>query len=74
MPWLDVCTSLEQWLLLSGIKDGLLFKALSGGYDRIDLNKNKKMSAGVFLLNFRHNLMDVPLQNGGEMTMLAAGI
>ena len=43
MPWLDVCTSLEQWLLLSRIKDGLLFKAFSGGYDRIDLNKNKKM-------------------------------
>jgi hypothetical protein len=49
MPWLDVCTLLEQWLLLSGIKDGLLFKAFSGGYDRIDLNKNEKkiIEAGI---------------------------
>jgi len=38
---------------------GSFFRTFSGGYNRVDLNKNEKMFAGVFLFNFRQNLANI---------------
>jgi hypothetical protein len=58
-PWLDVPALLYLWLHFSRIQDGFLFRAFIAGSDGIDLAENRKPSPGLFLLNFRHNLVDI---------------
>ena len=42
-PWLDVCFLLDNWLKISNIKHGFLFRPFSSGFDRFDIMKNDKM-------------------------------
>ncbi|OJD10123.1 hypothetical protein AJ78_08734 [Emergomyces pasteurianus Ep9510] len=58
VPWFDVPSLLVEWLNQSGIRSGYLFRGFDAS-DQPSLEKNSKLTPGVFLQNFRHNLSDI---------------
>ncbi|PGH15757.1 hypothetical protein GX50_09006 [[Emmonsia] crescens] len=57
-PWLDVPSLLAEWLYQSAIDSGYLFRGFNAS-DQPVVERNYKLTPGVFLQNFRHNLSDI---------------
>ncbi|KAF8217326.1 hypothetical protein K438DRAFT_1798649, partial [Mycena galopus ATCC 62051] len=49
---------LTEWLYVSGITEGYLFRKISSG-DRVSTEKNAHMTSEFFLEMFRNNLLDI---------------
>lgn len=60
-PWLCVPTLLYEWLHVSSIRDGYLFRSISA-FDQVNLVKNASLASGLFLSDFRANLADVGIE------------
>ncbi|KAJ7826602.1 hypothetical protein B0H14DRAFT_2368123 [Mycena olivaceomarginata] len=50
--------ALAQWLYVSEITEGYLFRKMSSG-DRVSTDKNSHMTSEFFLEMFRNNLLDI---------------
>jgi len=67
-PWLDVSTLLVEWLHITQIRSGYLFRGFNAT-DNPKLDKNVALTSGQFLTDFRLNLQDIsqePMLYGGH--------